>query len=87
MALYTNGFAENLEDLLHNRIGLPPGAGASTWWHIMPILKCPVGARVMVVYAVSDFRQIDERVGTLNTFAKWLMSFAKRESCWFMTSF
>jgi len=41
-------------------------------------------------YAVSDFRQIDERVGTLTHFAqKWLDgSFAKREILLrFMTSF
>ena len=77
MALYTNGFAENLEDLLHNRIGYLQELGINMV-HIMPILKCPVG-QSDGGYAVSDFRQIDERVGTLNTFRQVADEFRKRE--------
>ncbi len=62
MALYSNGFAKNLRDL----------AGKTEYFqelgvnmnHVMPILKCPIG-KSDGGYAVSDFRQIDHRVGDL----------------------
>ncbi len=77
MALYTNGFADNLEDLLHNRIGYLQELGINMV-HIMPILKCPVG-QSDGGYAVSDFRQIDERVGSLETFRQVAQEFRKRD--------
>lgn len=61
MALYSDGFAGDLKGVgehLHyfQELGV-------NMLHIMPILKCPEGASDGG-YAVSDFRQIDPRVGT-----------------------
>lgn len=63
MALYANAFAGNLagvnEKLPHlEELGV-------NLVHVMPILKCPPGASDGG-YAVSDFRDIDERAGTLD---------------------
>jgi len=76
MALYTNGFAENLADL----------AGKTSYFqelginmvHIMPILKCPAG-KSDGGYAVSDFRQIDGRLGDMNDLRRVAEEFRKRE--------
>lgn len=62
MALYSDGFAENLSGLkekLHyfQELGV-------NMVHIMPILKCPEG-KSDGGYAVSDFRQVDSRIGDL----------------------
>ncbi len=62
MALYTNGFADDLSGLL-TKIGYFQELGINMV-HIMPILKCPIG-NSDGGYAVSDFRNIDERVGNL----------------------
>lgn len=62
MALYTNGFADNLADLA-NKIGYFQELGINLV-HIMPILQCPAG-KSDGGYAISDFRQVDNRVGTL----------------------
>ncbi len=67
MALYTNGFAENLADLA-NKIGYFQELGVNMV-HIMPILKCPIG-KSDGGYAISNFREIDSRVGDLNDFQK-----------------
>ena len=61
MALYSDGFAGDLNGIrehLHyfQELGV-------NLIHIMPILKCPEGESDGG-YAVSDFRQIDPRVGT-----------------------
>lgn len=61
MALYSDGFAGSLKGVgehLHyfQELGV-------NMLHIMPILKCPEGASDGG-YAVSDFRQVDPRVGT-----------------------
>ncbi|MCG6966360.1 MAG: alpha-amylase family protein [Chromatiaceae bacterium] len=62
MALYADGFAGNLPGLRsHLRYLQELGINMV---HVMPILKCPKGASDGG-YAVSDFRDIDERVGTL----------------------
>ncbi len=58
MALYTNGFADNLAGLI-NKIGYFKELGINMV-HIMPILKCPAGSSDGG-YAVSDFRQIDDQ--------------------------
>ncbi|MBF6058954.1 MULTISPECIES: alpha-amylase family glycosyl hydrolase [Thiomicrorhabdus] len=63
MALYANGFADNLKGMkehLHyfQELGV-------NMVHIMPIMKCPEG-RSDGGYAVSDFRMIDERIGSLD---------------------
>ncbi len=62
MAVYLNGFAGNLNGLLE-RLPYLQELGINVI-HVMPILRCPRGASDGG-YAVSDFRDIDPRVGTL----------------------
>ncbi len=62
MALYTDGFAGNLEGL-NERLPYVQELGVNML-HLMPMLKCPKEASDGG-YAVSDFRDIDERYGTL----------------------
>jgi amylosucrase len=63
MAMYTDGFAG---DLTGFREHLPylQDLGLNMV-HLMPMLKCPAGASDGG-YAVSDFRDVDPRVGTLD---------------------
>ena len=63
MALYSNGFADNLADVT-TKIGYFQELGINMV-HIMPILMCPSG-KSDGGYAISDFRQIDDRVGTID---------------------
>ncbi|MCP9885633.1 alpha-amylase [Synechococcus sp. ATX 2A4] len=65
MALYTNGFAEDLADL-SNKVEYFRELGINMV-HVMPILECPVG-KSDGGYAVSSFRRIDPRVGSLEDF-------------------
>lgn len=76
MALYTNGFAENLADLT-NKTPYLMELGINMV-HIMPILKCPIG-KSDGGYAISDFRQIDERLGNLDDLALVAKDFRKRD--------
>ncbi|OUC16145.1 MAG: alpha-amylase [Alkalinema sp. CACIAM 70d] len=76
MALYSNGFADNLPDLT-NKISYFQELGINMV-HIMPILKCPVG-QSDGGYAISDFRQIDDRVGSLEDVRQLAQDFRKRE--------
>ena len=62
MALYSDGFAENLQGL-RSRIPYFQELGVNLV-HILPILKCPEGASDGG-YAVSDFREINARAGSL----------------------
>ena len=62
MALYTNAFAGDLKGL-GERLGYLQELGINLL-HVMPILKCPPGASDGG-YAVSDYRDVDDRVGTL----------------------
>lgn len=62
MALYSDGFAENLQGL-RSRIPYFQELGVNLV-HILPILKCPEGASDGG-YAVSDFREINARAGAL----------------------
>ncbi len=62
MALYTDGFAGNIEGL-REHLPYVQELGINML-HLMPMLKCPVGASDGG-YAVSDFRDIDARFGTL----------------------
>ncbi len=62
MALYSDGFAGDLKGLM-KKLGYLQELGVNLV-HVMPILKCPQGASDGG-YAVSDFRDVDERVGTL----------------------
>jgi len=63
MALYTDGFAKNLEGV-HQKISYFQELGVNTL-HLMPMMTCPKGASDGG-YAVSNFRQIDPRLGTLD---------------------
>ena len=63
MALYCNGFADNLKDL-EKKIPYFQELGVNMV-HVMPIMDCPEG-RSDGGYAVSDFRKVDSRIGNLN---------------------
>ena len=76
MALYSNGFAENLPDLA-NKISYFQELGINMV-HIMPILKCPEG-KSDGGYAISDFREIDDRVGNLEDVRNIAEEFRKRD--------
>ncbi|MCT0209205.1 MAG: alpha-amylase [Cyanobium sp.] len=65
MALYTNGFADDLADL-SKKVTYLQELGINMV-HVMPILECPVG-KSDGGYAVSNFRRIDGRVGDLADF-------------------
>ncbi len=76
MALYTNGFAENLDDLADKtpyfqELGI-------NMVHIMPILMCPTG-KSDGGYAISDFRKIDDRIGDMNDLHRVAEEFRKRD--------
>ncbi|BCN94389.1 alpha-amylase [Thiomicrorhabdus immobilis] len=62
MALYANGFAKDLNDM-QGHLSYLQELGVNLV-HIMPIMKCPEG-QSDGGYAVSDFREIDDRVGSL----------------------
>ncbi|MDD2941745.1 MAG: amylosucrase [bacterium] len=76
MALYADGFAGNLNGV---RAGLPylQELGINML-HIMPMLKCPEGASDGG-YAVSDFRDLDERIGTLEDIQELAGNMHKRD--------
>ena len=76
MAVYSNGFAENLADL-QNKIGYFQELGINMV-HILPVLMCPAG-KSDGGYAISDFRRIDERVGTIDDLRSIAKEFRKRE--------
>ena len=63
MALYTNGFASDLRDL-QKKLDYFDELGVNLV-HLMPILRCPLGASDGG-YAVSDYREIDPRIGDLD---------------------
>jgi len=63
MALYANAFADDLAGV-GKRLGYLQELGVNLV-HVMPVLKCPLSASDGG-YAVSDFRAVDERVGTLD---------------------
>jgi amylosucrase len=75
MALYTDGFADNLQGL-KKQLGYLQELGVNLV-HIMPILKCPQGASDGG-YAVSDFRDVDERAGTLEDIKSLAESMRRR---------
>lgn len=76
MALYTNGFADNLSGLI-SKIPYFRELGINMV-HIMPILKCPEG-KSDGGYAVSDFRKINPEVGELNDLQKLADEFRKND--------
>ncbi|GJL72670.1 MAG: alpha-amylase [Nitrosomonas sp.] len=76
MALYTNGFADNLKDL-KDKAAYFQELGVNLV-HIMPVLQCPVGSSDGG-YAVSNYRQIDDRIGNLNDLKEVANEFKKRD--------
>ena len=62
MALYADGFAGNLHGL-EEHLPYLQDLGVNML-HIMPMMKCPKGASDGG-YAVSNFRVLDERIGTV----------------------
>ena len=62
MALYSNGFAGDLKGV-REHVGYFQELGINIA-HIMPIMRCPEG-HSDGGYAVSDFREIDSRIGTM----------------------
>lgn len=75
MALYSDGFADNLKGL-KSKLGYFQELGVNLI-HIMPILQCPVG-KSDGGYAVSDYRQVDSRVGNLSDLDKLVKELRKR---------
>lgn len=63
MALYSHGFAGDLKGM-ESHLNYFQELGVNMV-HIMPIMQCPRGSSDGG-YAVSDFRQIDDRAGTLD---------------------
>lgn len=75
MALYTNGFGGDLAGL-RERLPYLQDLGVNLL-HLLPMLKCPQGASDGG-YAVSDFRNIDERFGTLEELEELELELRKR---------
>ncbi len=75
MALYTDGFAGNLQGV-KSHLGYLQELGVNML-HLMPILKVPQGASDGG-YAVCDFRAVDERVGSLEDLRELAASMRQR---------
>ncbi|MDG4812703.1 alpha-amylase family glycosyl hydrolase [Hydrogenovibrio sp. 3SP14C1] len=76
MALYSNGFANDLKGMKEH-LSYFQELGVNLV-HIMPIMKCPEG-RSDGGYAISDFREIDERIGTLEDLNKLSSEMQQRD--------
>ena len=76
MALYCDAFAEDLNGL-KSKASYIQELGVNLI-HIMPIMQCPEGFSDGG-YAVSDYRQIDERIGTLDDLQSLSEELRKRE--------
>ncbi|MCG8057737.1 MAG: alpha-amylase family glycosyl hydrolase [Candidatus Thiodiazotropha endolucinida] len=75
MALYADGFADNLQGV-EERLPYLQELGVNML-HVMPVMVCPDGASDGG-YAVSDFRNVDERFGTLEDINRLATSTRKR---------
>ena len=75
MALYTNGFADDIADLT-DKLDYFEELGVNVI-HLMPILRCPQGASDGG-YAVSNYREIDPRIGHLTDLKKLVKKMRKR---------
>jgi len=75
MALYADGFAGNLEGV-NKRLPYLQDLGVNLV-HVMPMMVCPEGASDGG-YAVSNFRDIDPRVGSLDDLDQLTASMRKR---------
>lgn len=76
MALYTNGFAGDLQGLA-DKTAYFEELGINLV-HIMPILECPQG-HSDGGYAVSDFHHIDSRVGTMEELGNIVREYQERD--------
>jgi amylosucrase len=76
MALYCNGFAGTLRGL-QDRLGYFQELGVNLV-HVMPILRCPEGSSDGG-YAVSDFREIDPHIGTLEELTELAAEMRRRD--------
>ncbi len=76
MALYSDGFAGNL-NALNDKLFYLQELGVNMV-HVMPILDCPRG-RSDGGYAVRDFRKVDERIGSNADIKRLANSMHKRE--------
>jgi len=76
MALYTDGFADNLKGL-NEKLSYFQELGINMI-HIMPILQCPDG-KSDGGYAVSDFRKVDSRIGSNEDLHELSESLQKRD--------
>ena len=76
MALYCDGFADNLQDM-QSRLSYLQDLGINLI-HIMPICDCPEG-KSDGGYAVRDFRKVDSRFGTLHDFKQLEANLRKRD--------
>ncbi|MDX1352592.1 MAG: alpha-amylase family glycosyl hydrolase [Thiomicrorhabdus sp.] len=76
MALYVNGFAKDLNDM-NSHLSYLQELGVNLV-HIMPIMRCPEG-QSDGGYAVSDFREIDDRVGSLEALQRLSQEMRNRE--------
>ncbi|MES9834052.1 MAG: amylosucrase [Candidatus Thiodiazotropha sp. LLP2] len=75
MALYADGFASNLQGV-EERLPYLQELGVNML-HVMPVMDCPKGASDGG-YAVSDFRNVDSRFGSLEDINKLAVSTRKR---------
>jgi amylosucrase len=75
MALYADGFAGNLQGV-EERLPYLQELGVNVV-HVMPVMVCPKGASDGG-YAVSDFRDVDPRFGSLEDINKLSLSSRKR---------
>ncbi|MGD9948085.1 MAG: alpha-amylase family glycosyl hydrolase [Desulfobulbus sp.] len=76
MALYCKGFAGNLQGL-QDRLHYFQDLGINVV-HVMPILQCPEGSSDGG-YAVSDFREINPDIGTLEELRQLAQEMRQRE--------
>jgi len=76
MALYTDGFAEDLKGL-QSKLHYFQELGVNLI-HIMPILQCPDG-KSDGGYAVSDFRHVDDRIGSNEDLQSLVTDLQKRD--------
>lgn len=76
MALYCNGYADNLKDM-QSKLNYLQELGVNLV-HIMPICDCPEG-KSDGGYAVRDFCKIDSRFGTFEDFDELVTNLKKRD--------
>lgn len=76
MALYCDGFAGDLKHL-RSKTSYFQNLGVNMV-HVMPIMKCPEG-HSDGGYAISDFRRVDSRFGSMKDLDKLAKEFSKRD--------